>query len=65
MRMINIFAIALESRVNLLFAKMKGVRPTNVSIFHQKDIRIIAIILGFKKTVVKTRVSHENNVIQI
>jgi len=65
MRMINIFAITLESRVNLFFAKMKGVRPTNVSIFHKKDIRIIAIILGFKKTVVKTRVSHENNVIQI
>jgi hypothetical protein len=63
--MINILTVALESRINLLFTEMKSISPADVSIFHEKDIRIITVIFGFEETVVKAGVSHENDVIEI
>lgn len=63
--MVYVFAIALEGRINLLFAEMQCIGPVYVSIFHEYNVRVITIVLSFEKTIVKARVSHESDVIEI
>lgn len=50
--MIDIFAVALEGRVNLLFTKVKGISPVYVPILHQSNFGITAAIFSLEETVV-------------
>ena len=63
--MIDIFAVALKCRMNFLFAEVKSICPVDVSIFHQYNVRVIAIVLGLEETVVEARVSHKSDVVEI
>jgi len=63
--MIYVFAVTLEGGINLLFAEVQCVCPVYVSIFHEYNVRVIAIVLSFEEAIVKARVSHESDVIEI
>jgi hypothetical protein len=63
--MIYVFAVALESRINLLSTEVQCIRPVYISIFHEDNVGVITIVLSFKETVVKARVNHESYVIEI
>jgi hypothetical protein len=63
--MIYVFAVAFESRVYFLFAEMQGISPADISIFHEKNIGVIAVVLFLEDTVVETRIDHEKYIVEV
>lgn len=63
--MVDVLAIALESGVDLLLAEVEGVGPVNISILHEDNIRIIAVVFLLEETVVQARIDHQQDVVQI
>jgi hypothetical protein len=62
---VDVLAIALESGVDLLLAEVEGVGPVNISILHEDNIRIIAVVFLLEETVVQARIDHQQDVVQI
>lgn len=44
MSMIDVLAVAFKSRVNLFLAEVKGISPIDVSILHESNVWISAIV---------------------
>lgn len=63
--MVDILAIAFESRINLLFAEMQGISPIDVSVLHESDVGITTIVFFLENTIVETRIDHQQNVVKI
>lgn len=63
--MIDVLAVALKGRVNLLLAEVEGVCPVYIPVFHEHYIRIATVVLHLEKTVIKAGVDHQQNIIQI
>lgn len=57
--MVDIFAVALKSRVNLLFAEMEGISPIDIPIFEQANIRITTVVFFLKDTIIEARIDHK------
>jgi len=57
--MVDIFAVALKSRVNLLFAEMEGISPIDIPIFEQANIRITTVVFLLKDAIIEARIDHK------
>lgn len=56
--MINVLAVALKSRVDLLLAEVEGIGPVYVAVLHECDVGVVAVVLFLEETVVEARVDH-------
>ena len=56
---VDIFAVALKSRVNLLFAEMEGISPIDIPIFEQANIRITTVVFLLKDAIIEARIDHK------
>lgn len=63
--MINVLAVALEGRVNLLLAEVQGIGPVDVAILHECDVGVIAVVLLLEETVVEAGVDHQQDVVEV
>lgn len=55
---INVLAVALKSRVDLLLAEVEGIGPVDVAVLHECDVGVVAVVLFLEETVVEARVDH-------
>lgn len=60
--MIDIFTVALESWEDFLTAEMHGICPADISMFQQKNFRVIGIIDFLGYGVAKARIDHQESV---
>lgn len=63
--MIDVFAIALKGRVDLLLAEMQSISPVDVSILHECDVRVTAVVLLLEETIIEAGVDHEQDVVEV
>ena len=57
--MVDIFAVALKSRVNLLFAELEGISLIDIPIFEQANIRITTVVFLLKDAIIEARIDHK------
>lgn len=55
---INVLAVALKGRVDLLLAEVQGIGPVYVAILHECDVGVIAVVLLLEETVIEAGVDH-------
>lgn len=62
---VDVFAVALEGGVDLLFAEVQGIGPADVPVFHEGDVGVCAVVPSFEEGVVESGVHHQQNVVQV
>lgn len=44
---------------------MQSVRPVDIAMFHQHNIGVRTVVLGFEQTVIEAGVDHQHDVVEV